>query len=486
MILSNKKIFGFVLFTIFIKLIWMTSSQAIVEEAYYWNYAIHLDYSFFDHPPMVGVMIAISRFLFGDSEVAIRLPAFLCWIGTAIYVYRLSELMYQGTGKIAILLASILPFFFLQSMYMTPDLPLMFFWTLTIYYCYKAIILEQKNTFYLASITLGLGLLSKYTIFLLVPATLIFITLAKQYRKWWKMKELYLGALIVFVIFSPVIYWNVIHDWASFRFQSLTRIQETQIVSIHLFFLYTLFFIFPGGVWGFWHLFKNRDFQVNQLFIKIYTSVPLMVFAVYSFHNQLKFNWLGPVFIPLLPWLAYLFERGKYPKHLFNILLGIVPLYAVAMGMLLCAKPEYLYKQDFSKFFCDWQGLAIDLNQVASRYESEFKKPPVFLGMDKYNINSELVFYQQKAKDENQISKSYQVLGQHVINFPSLMFKFWDTSTHHHGEKVILLSWNKQYLNSNYLSHFMKLESPIQEILTHDSRQHYLLTPMYYQLAELL
>ncbi len=485
MILTNKKIFSIVTFIILIKLIWMSFNQAIVEEAYYWNYAIHLDFGYLDHPPMVANMIAISRFLFGDNEWAIRIPAFLCWLGTAGFMYRLSELMEEGTGYCALFLMSILPFFFLQSMFMTPDLPLMLFWSATLYYCYRAIVLGQTHLFYVASITLGLGLLSKYTIFLLVPATLILITIVPAYRKWWRSKELYLGGVLALLIFSPVIYWNATHEWASFAFQSTTRIQDTRQFCSHLFFLYILFFIFPGGIYGLWLLLKKKEIKTYESFIKVYTLTPLAIFAVISIHNQIKFNWLGPVFLAFIPWLSAWLKSGQYPKHLFNVLLGLLPAYVIAMMMMISAQPPLLYQKLFFKFF-DWQGLAIELNHIANQYEKEFKVAPRFLALDKYNINSEMVFYQQKALEKNLIQKKYPVLGQHVLNYPSLMYKFWDESSHHHGEKVILLSWHEEYLNAPNLSQFLKFESPRQKIFTHDPLRQYQLLPMYYQIAELL
>lgn len=485
MILSNKKIYTIVLSILLIKLIWMSFNQAIVEEAYYWNYAIHLDFGYLDHPPMVAIMIAISRFLFGDSEWAIRIPAFLCWLGTAFFVYRLSELTYKASGKSSLLFISILPFFFLQSMFMTPDLPLMLFWSATLYYCYRAIVLEQTRSFYVASLTLGLGLLSKYTIFLLVPSTLLLITIVPEYRNWWRSKALYLGAMLVLIVFSPVIYWNATHDWASFAFQSVTRIQDTRRFCTHLYLLYILFFIFPGGVWALWHLLKRKEFNRSELFFKMYMLVPLAVFAVFSIRNQIKFNWLGPVFLVVIPWFAHLLQSGQYPRKLLNVLLGLLPVYVLAMVLMITSHPAYIYKHLFFKFL-DWQGLAIELNQIANQYEQEFKTTPTFLALDKYHINSEIVFYQQKAFEKNLIQKSYPVLGQHVLNFPSLMYQFWDKSSQHHGQKVILLTFREQDLNVSQLSKFMKLESPKQKILAHDPLRQFKLVPMYYQMAELL
>src|SRR5947208_2376773 len=35
------------------------------EEAYHWNFARHLDWSYYDHPPMLGWAIALGRLFFG-------------------------------------------------------------------------------------------------------------------------------------------------------------------------------------------------------------------------------------------------------------------------------------------------------------------------------------------------------------------------------------------------------------------------------------
>lgn len=481
---SLAKIYALIVFSLLIRLISMSYHQALVEEAYYWNYAMHLDWSYLDHPPMVAFLIHLSKMILGDHEWAIRLPAVLCWMGTAFYAYRFSEIIQKNTGVYALLFISILPYFFLQSMFMTPDLPLMFAWSATLYYLYSAIVLNKKSFFYLASISLGLGLLSKYTIFLLVPVTLIFITFVPEYRIWWKRKELYLGAFIVLILFSPVLYWNATHEWASFVFQSSQRIQDTRQFSTHLLILFLIFFLMPTGIWGLWQLFKPRRQNTTFLFFKMFTLLPMSVFAIVSLHNQIKFNWLGPIGLSLIPWLAILLEQNQFPKRLLSSLWALLPVYLVSMMLMISAKPAMMYKLLFHRY-PDWQGMSLALNELAKHYEIKEGIAPTILPMDKYNMASELTFYQNKALQKQQIEKIYPILGQHVLDNPSLMYQFWDKAQNHHGETVILVAWKESDLDLNYPEDVLHKESKKHILWVYDPRHHYPLLPVYYQVAVL-
>ena len=42
------------------------------EEAYHWDFAVHLDWSYYDHPGMIAWSIALGRLFFGDTPFAIR------------------------------------------------------------------------------------------------------------------------------------------------------------------------------------------------------------------------------------------------------------------------------------------------------------------------------------------------------------------------------------------------------------------------------
>src|ERR671913_2633440 len=54
------------------------------DEFYYLACGERLDWGYVDHPPLVAVVTATTRFLLGDSLVAIRLPAALAGAATVL------------------------------------------------------------------------------------------------------------------------------------------------------------------------------------------------------------------------------------------------------------------------------------------------------------------------------------------------------------------------------------------------------------------
>ena len=76
---------------------------------------------------------------------------------------------------------------------MTTDTPLLFFWVITVILVYLAIGTSKPSYWYLAGIGFGLGMLSKYTMVLLLPSLLIFLLLTKRERIWLLKKEPYIG-----------------------------------------------------------------------------------------------------------------------------------------------------------------------------------------------------------------------------------------------------------------------------------------------------
>ena len=47
-------------YVIFLRFVFLGTLNLLPEEAYYWNYAQHLDIGYLDHPPMVAWMIWVA------------------------------------------------------------------------------------------------------------------------------------------------------------------------------------------------------------------------------------------------------------------------------------------------------------------------------------------------------------------------------------------------------------------------------------------
>jgi dolichol-phosphate mannosyltransferase len=203
------------------------------EEAYHWNFARHLDWSYYDHPPMIAWSIALGRLLLGDTPLGVRLVPLLFALGTAWLVARSARRFYGDTGALwAVLLHAAQPATFLIGGWGFPDAPLLFFWMLTVTLVWKAFETHHGGWWLAAGVALGGGMLSKYTAAFLVPSVLLYMLCSRRDRRWLAAPWPYLAGICSLVVFAPVIYWNWSHEWASFRFQSVERFQPAEGFSL--------------------------------------------------------------------------------------------------------------------------------------------------------------------------------------------------------------------------------------------------------------
>ena len=75
MIMTHKSIFWLIAVFTLIRLIVAPSFGLGVDEAHYVLYGYHLDYSYVDHPPLVGWVQAAMLYLFNDGILTARIPA---------------------------------------------------------------------------------------------------------------------------------------------------------------------------------------------------------------------------------------------------------------------------------------------------------------------------------------------------------------------------------------------------------------------------
>ena len=482
--------------SLLIRIVWIGHFNLLVEEAYYWNYAQHPDFGYLDHPPMVAMLIKLTTSLFGTNEFGVRFGSLCCWFVTVFFSFKLTNLIDRGAGLYAVMLLAILPFFFLHSLVITPDQPLTACWSAMLYCLYRALCLDESNFWYAAGVSLGLGLLSKYTIVLLGPATLLYMCMIPTARQWFARKEPYLCALIAMILFIPVIYWNATHEWASFLFQSSRRINAVFYFAFHHFLGVFIFFLLPPGIFSLWLLFKDKiatsvgiAFKAKR-FIQIYALVPLIFFGVFSLSHPIKFNWIGPGVLALIPWLAIMI---KHDQTIFNLRFrtgwliatsALLIAYSGALFMITFGTPEVAYNTLFTKFI-DWDDLTQQVNAVAKRTSIETDTQPIIVPLDLYNISSELWFYQEKLLAQGIIEKKYRIIGRQLFGAESLMYRYWAPKEELSGKTLIVIS--------NVLSDFqipgfkeqVIQKSPLKTLWSHSQVRKAKINPYYYQIVQM-
>jgi len=310
---------GVLVLSILVRLVFLGWMDLLPEEAYYWNYAQHLDIGYLDHPPMVAWLIFISEAVLWKSEFSVRLPAFLGWFLFAYFMYRLTlNLFDKGTARLTVLMLAILPIYMSVGFLMTPDAPFYVTWAGCLFFLERALLTNKSRAWLGVGICLGLGLLSKYTMGLLIPATVLFLIVDKDSRRWLVRPQPYVAFLVGLLLFMPVIYWNYTHEWISFAFQGSRRWSGQIDFQLHVLIGSVFILLSPLGAfeavrsllacWKQWisgRVKTGDSVDRTRLFMLVFTLVPLAVFVIHSLRGQPKLNWTGPAWLAILPMMAW-------------------------------------------------------------------------------------------------------------------------------------------------------------------------------------
>lgn len=192
-----------------------------VDEAHYALYGLHLDWSYFDHPPMIGWLQAIAL-QFGDSNLALRVLPIVLFACTGWVMYRVTlalfpqETPWLGFTSVALLQSGVM--FQLIGLAMLPDTPLLLLGLLLLWVLHGTVIQGRVYHWLWLGLLLGLAALSKYTAITLLATVIVSLALSRQWRQLrslWPWLAVLLGGLLIL----PILYWNFRHDWISFAYQ---------------------------------------------------------------------------------------------------------------------------------------------------------------------------------------------------------------------------------------------------------------------------
>lgn len=156
-------------------------------------------------PVMLYWLQRLSFNLFGVSELAARLPAVACSLGTVLLVYELARRMFgAGTGLLAgLILASSVEFVKLAHA-ATPDAPLLLFTTLTFVAVWFGHANGGRGWFVPAAAASGLAVLTKGPVGVALPGLAVFLYLAwnRELRRLWD-HLLIRGILVLLLVAGP-------------------------------------------------------------------------------------------------------------------------------------------------------------------------------------------------------------------------------------------------------------------------------------------
>lgn len=288
------------------------------DEAHYALYAYHLDWSYYDHPPLVG-WLQWPFVRWADSDLGLRIMPMLLWLVCLGSLVQLVNALFPPLARFRIwntrpdmLVFALSPMLFLLGMAWVPDTLLMALTCRVMLLTWRLAKTTAPATRLWCELGIYLGLagLSKYTAVLLAVGVVLSLT-QHQGLAWLKRRGPWLAFFLAALCIVPVIYWNISHDWASLRYQidhahGSNHWRGDRVLS---YFLILLLVYGAGLLWWIWQgtreARKHPGQELSGTRLCLYFGLPgLALFLYLSGGGRTLPHWPANSILALLPLAA--------------------------------------------------------------------------------------------------------------------------------------------------------------------------------------
>jgi len=269
------------------------------DELYYIALSDNLDFGYVDIPPLVPFLLAIVRFFLGTSFISLHLLPAVCG---AMVVWLVSLMVKELGGNLyaqllALTCVTLAPIFLCFETVYTYDAFDKLCWTLLLYMLVLLLKTEDKKYWIYFGIVAGLGLMTKISMLFLGFGIFLALLMTKD-RKNFLCRQLWIGGLIAFLIFSPYILWQIKEGLPALEYYKNYAI---------------------GKTWPTTPL----EFIKNQIVVLNVLAAPVWLLGIYYFifnKNGKKFRVLGYAYFIVLIICVYLKVKFYLPAPFYTVL----------------------------------------------------------------------------------------------------------------------------------------------------------------------
>lgn len=372
------------------------------DEAHYALYGLHLDWSYFDHPPLVGWLQTLVLF-FTSSDFALRLWPIGLSAATSLVLFRFARRLFPGDSEwlafwtVVFYQSGLL--FQALGLALLPETPLLLFALLGMLALLNVLERERLADWLLFGLCIGLAGLSKYTAVTLVFSAALFVVLQRRLDVL-RTPGPWLAMALALLLIAPVLYWNATHDWLSFRYQiehgyrakdwEWTRVGITQLAQ---------FFAYAPGVYvfGLIALFAGlREWRERGVQMSLLLVLPvLLLFTSGSGREESLPHWTALAWAGSAPLAArwLLAHWARRPVRAFSYFSGGYSLALILLLHVLFLFPTLPFPGKHHPLapLAGWPQAA----QRATQLHAEFLRehPQAVLFVPNWSLASRLAWY---------------------------------------------------------------------------------------------
>jgi hypothetical protein len=336
------------------------------DEAYYWLFSKHLDWGYFDHPPLVALIIKIFSFL-PNSEFTVRIGFILSQFGAVLILLNMTSY-----SLVSLLLFFSFPIASFAGIFALPDTPLLLMTAAYTFQLKKYLECDSIKNSIILSIIISFLIYAKYHGILLIFFTLLAIP--KLFLK----KSLYLITLLSALMITPHIWWQYQHGFPTLQYQLFDR--PSAVFSFERSITYLTLEIFLAGFLVgpiLWFIIlkqkTNSSFERALKFISIGT---ILFFFLSSFSKKIEANWSVFLTIPII---LLTYSSTILKKQKVGFLVWTSFLLTLFLRIILVFPPSTFAINRLSEFhgwrtwarkvelMCDKQPILANSYQIASK-----------------------------------------------------------------------------------------------------------------------
>ena len=368
----------------------LVAVNLVSDEAYYWMWGQHPELSYFDHPPLNAWLIWISSHLFGHGILQLRMWAVLTTIGTGMIFWNWAKRLggddWEGVFWRSACIWLAAPMFGVYPTFATSDHLLFFFVLLSGHFLINYLLAVREGgtpkllDLYLGALFMGVTALSKYNALFFGVALLFYIIASPKLRGLLRNPHLYLAALLVVAVGSPVLIWNISNNFASFEFHLVERhdkgfLHQLNLQNVWQFFGETALTLSPFAIFAMLRFvfsppkqaFERTAWGLGSWFFWLST----LSFLFVALTQQLFFWWNVSAYVLLMPFLGkYMKNRVLFWGHItLSLLLSVFYVYSSSVFPLL----NYLDRPDPTRErYYGWDEIAAPIEAAIAQYHPDF------------------------------------------------------------------------------------------------------------------
>ena len=314
---------------------WLAAAAPVTaDEAYFilWSRSPALGY--YDHPPMVGWLLAPLAAL-SEASWLLRLPAVLVPPLAALMVRAALRGWFgrdADTADLAALAVLLVPMN-VWNVLVTTDTPLVVFSVASMLVFARAAERDSSKLYLLSGVLLGLAFLSKYFAVLLGLAFLAWAVLSKKPKAF----------LLVFLGGLPAgllnLYWNYESCWCNVMFNVINRHDEGDggwSLATPALYAASLAYLAAPLLWFAWRgraRLREAWRRPAERALLLAWLVPLLVFAALSPVKRIGLHWLLSFIPALILSVALALERRQLERTV-AVLAAIAVLHAIPIAVV--------------------------------------------------------------------------------------------------------------------------------------------------------